>query len=132
MQESARKNRFRNSLRGKVRVVADGGYEIDPYNRISQRCFKTFDSELTGTPTSRGTYKKNLTHTVFRTLVIGDQMRKISEREMRLTIGMMRSMASCKPISPFHLQASKDMERMLEELLELRKQTKEKKSADHR
>ena len=59
-------------------------------------------------------------------------MRKISEREIRVTIGMMRSMANCKPISPFHLQASKDMERMLEELLELRKQTKEKKSADHR
>jgi hypothetical protein len=29
------------------------------------------------------------------------------------------------------LQASKDMERMLEELLELRKKIKEKKSADH-
>jgi hypothetical protein len=64
-------------------------------------------------------------------LVIGDQMRKVSEREMRVTIGMMRSIANCIPISPFHLQASKDMERMLEELLELRKQTKEKKSADH-
>jgi hypothetical protein len=65
-------------------------------------------------------------------LVIGDQMRKVSEREMRVTIGMMRSIANCIPISPFHLQASKDMERMLEELLELRKQMKEKKSADHR
>jgi hypothetical protein len=64
-------------------------------------------------------------------LVIGDQMRKVSEREMRVTIGLMRSMASCKPISPFHLQASKDMERMLKELLELREKTKEKKSADH-
>jgi hypothetical protein len=59
-------------------------------------------------------------------------MRKISEREMRVTIGLMRSMANCIPISPFHLQASKDMERMLEELLELRKKIKEKKSADHR
>ena len=58
-------------------------------------------------------------------------MRKISEREMRMTIAMMRSMANCIPISPFHLQASKDMERMLEELLELRKKTKEKNCADH-
>ena len=58
-------------------------------------------------------------------------MKKISEREMRVTIGMMRSMANCKPVSPFHLQASKDMERMLEELLELRKQTKGKKSANY-
>jgi hypothetical protein len=31
---------------------------------------------LTGTPTSRGTYKKNLTHTVFRTLVIGEKMNR--------------------------------------------------------
>lgn len=59
-------------------------------------------------------------------------MRKVSEREMRVTIGMMRSIANCIPVSPFHLQASKDMERMLEELLELRKQMKEKKNADHR
>jgi hypothetical protein len=58
-------------------------------------------------------------------------MRKVSEREMRVTIGMMRSMANCIPISPFHLQASKDMERMLEELLALRKQVKEKKSANN-
>jgi hypothetical protein len=59
-------------------------------------------------------------------------MRKVSEREMRVTIGMMRSIANHKPISPFHLMAADEMERMLEELLELRKQTKEKKSADHR
>lgn len=58
-------------------------------------------------------------------------MKKVSEREMRVTIAMMRSMASCKPISPFHLQASKEMERMLEELLELRKQVKESKRGDH-
>lgn len=58
-------------------------------------------------------------------------MRKVSEREMRVTIAMMRSMANCMPISPFHLMAADDMERMLKELLELRKQTKEKKSADH-
>jgi hypothetical protein len=55
-----------------------------------------------------------------------DDMKKISERNMRLTIAMMRSMASCKPISPFHLEASKEMEAMLEELLALRKKLKEK------
>jgi hypothetical protein len=38
----------------------------------------------------------------------------------------MRSIASQKPISPFHLAAADDMEKMLEELLELRKQLKEK------
>jgi hypothetical protein len=56
----------------------------------------------------------------------GEGMKKISERSMRLTIAMMRSMASCKPISPFHLEASKEMEAMLEELLALRKKIKEK------
>jgi hypothetical protein len=59
-------------------------------------------------------------------------MRKVSEDSIRTTIGMMRSIASHKPISPFHLMAADQMEKMLEELLELRKQTKEKKSADHR
>jgi hypothetical protein len=53
-------------------------------------------------------------------------MKKVSERAARLTIAMMRSMASCKPISPFHLEASKEMEAMLEELLTLRKKLKEK------
>jgi len=57
----------------------------------------------------------------------GEGMKKVSERSMRLTIAMMRSMASCKPISPFHLEASKEMEAMLEELLALRKKLKEKK-----
>lgn len=52
---------------------------------------------------------------------------KVSERNIRITIGMMRSMANHKPISPFHLEAAKDMEAMLEELLALRKQLKEKK-----
>jgi hypothetical protein len=56
----------------------------------------------------------------------GASMKKISERAARLTIAMMRSMASCKPISPFHLEASKEMEAMLEELLALRKKLKEK------
>jgi hypothetical protein len=63
--------------------------------------------------------------------VIGDQMRKVSEDSIRTTIGMMRSIASNIPISPFHLMAADEMERMLKELLELRKQTKGKKSADH-
>ena len=57
----------------------------------------------------------------------GEDMKKVSERNIRLTIAMMRSMASCKPISPFHIEASKEMEAMLEELLALRKQLKEKK-----
>ena len=51
-------------------------------------------------------------------------MKKVSERSARLTIAMMRSMANCKPISPFHLEASKEMEAMLEELLALRKKLK--------
>jgi hypothetical protein len=54
-------------------------------------------------------------------------MKKVSERSARLTIAMMRSMANCKPASPFHLEASKEMEAMLEELLALRKKLKEKK-----
>ena len=58
-------------------------------------------------------------------------MRKISENTIRTTIAMMRSIASHKPITPFHLMAADQMERMLEELLKLRKQTKEKKSANH-
>lgn len=53
-------------------------------------------------------------------------MKNVSERNIRLTIGMMRSMASQNPISPFHLEAAKEMEAMLEELLALRKQLKEK------
>ena len=53
-------------------------------------------------------------------------MKKVTERNIRLVIAMMRSMASCKPVSPFHMEASKDMEAMLEELLALRKKIKEK------
>jgi hypothetical protein len=48
-------------------------------------------------------------------------MKKLSETTARQTIGMMRSIASHKPISPFHLQAAKDMEQLLEEVLEYRK-----------
>ena len=54
-------------------------------------------------------------------------MRPLSESTARTTIGMMRSMASHKPISPFHLEAAKDMEAMLEEVLVLRKKLKEVK-----
>jgi hypothetical protein len=54
------------------------------------------------------------------------KMKKVTERSIRLTIGMMRSIASHKPISPFHLAAADDMEAMLKELLELRKKLKEK------
>lgn len=53
-------------------------------------------------------------------------MKKVSERNMRLVIAMMRSIASHKPISPFHLAAADDMEAMLKELLTLRKKLKEK------
>ena len=52
--------------------------------------------------------------------------KKISENAIRLTISMMRSIASNIPISPFHLAAADEMEKMLEELLELRKKAKEK------
>ena len=58
-------------------------------------------------------------------------MRKVSENTIRTTIAMMRSIASHKPITPFHLMAADQMEKMLEEILELRKQTKGKKSANH-
>lgn len=54
--------------------------------------------------------------------------RKVSESNARLMIGMMRSIASHKPISPFHLEVADQMEKMLEELLELRKKVKEKQN----
>jgi len=47
---------------------------------------------------------------------------KLSETTARTTIGMMRSIASHKPISPFHLAAADDMERLLEEVLTYRKE----------
>ena len=65
--------------------------------------------------------------------------KRLSETTARQTIGMMRSIASNVPISPFHLQAAKDMEQLLEEALVYRqvidalklatnpKKTKEKK-----
>jgi hypothetical protein len=52
--------------------------------------------------------------------------RKVGEETARTIIGMMRSIASHIPISPFHLHAADVMEKMLEELLELRKKAKEK------
>ncbi len=48
-------------------------------------------------------------------------MKPLSETTARTTIGMMRSMASHKPISPFHLMAADEMERLLNEVLEYRK-----------
>jgi len=47
----------------------------------------------------------------------------VSERSIRTTIGMMRTLASNIPISPFHLHAADQMERMLDELIRLRKKT---------
>jgi hypothetical protein len=51
-------------------------------------------------------------------------MPKLSERTARFTIGMMRSMASHVPISPFHLAAADEMEKLLEEVLKYRKEEK--------
>jgi hypothetical protein len=65
--------------------------------------------------------------------------RRLSETTARQTIGMMRSIASHKPITPFHLMAADQMEQLLEEALVYRqvidalklatdpKKTKEKK-----
>jgi hypothetical protein len=52
----------------------------------------------------------------------------LSETTARTTIGMMRSMANCKPISPFHLEASYEMEQLLEEVLKYRKEKKDAKA----
>jgi hypothetical protein len=52
----------------------------------------------------------------------------LSETTARATIGMMRSMANCKPISPFHLMAAKEMEQLLEEVLKYRKEKKDAKA----
>jgi hypothetical protein len=45
----------------------------------------------------------------------------LSESTARTTIGMMRSIASHKPISPFHLMAADEMERLLNEVMEYRR-----------
>ena len=53
-------------------------------------------------------------------------MAKLSERTAKITIGIMRSMASHIPISPFHLNAAKEMEQLLNEVLEYRKANNER------
>jgi hypothetical protein len=58
-------------------------------------------------------------------------MAKLSETTARTTIGMMRSMASHKPISPFHLMAADEMERLLNEVLEYRKANNERTKFKH-
>jgi hypothetical protein len=47
-------------------------------------------------------------------------MRRLSETTARQTIAMMRSIASHKPITPFHLMAADEMEKLLEEVLQYR------------
>ena len=58
-------------------------------------------------------------------------MAKLSETTARQTIGMMRSIASHVPISPFHLQAAKDMEQLLNEVMEYRKANNERTKFKH-
>jgi hypothetical protein len=53
-------------------------------------------------------------------------MKKLSETTARQTIGMMRSIASHVPISPFHLAAADDMESLLNEVLKYRKENNER------
>lgn len=53
-------------------------------------------------------------------------MKPLSERTAKITIGIMRSMASHIPISPFHLNAAKEMEQLLNEVIEYRKQNESK------
>jgi hypothetical protein len=55
-----------------------------------------------------------------------ERMKPLSETTARTTIGMMRSIASHKPISPFHLMAADEMERLLNEVIEYRKQNESK------
>jgi len=58
-------------------------------------------------------------------------MAKLSERTARQTIAMMRSIASHKPITPFHLMAADEMERLLNEVLEYRKANNERTKFKH-
>jgi hypothetical protein len=58
-------------------------------------------------------------------------MAKLSETTARQTIGMMRSIASHVPISPFHLEAAKEMEQLLEEVLKYRKEKKNEHEPIH-
>ena len=48
-------------------------------------------------------------------------MKPLSETTAKQTIAMMRSIASHKPITPFHLMAADQMEQLLEEVLKYRK-----------
>ena len=52
-------------------------------------------------------------------------MKPLSETTARTTIGMMRSMASNIPISPFYLMAADEMEQLLEERKTTRNDTLE-------
>ena len=54
-------------------------------------------------------------------------MKPLSERTARQTIAMMRSIASHKPITPFHLMAADEMERLLNEVIEYRRKDESKK-----
>ena len=58
-------------------------------------------------------------------------MKKLSETTARTTIGMMRSIANHVPISPFHLMAADEMERLLNEVLEYRKANNERTKFKH-
>jgi len=58
-------------------------------------------------------------------------MKPLSETTARTTIGMMRSIASHKPISPFHLMAADEMERLLNEVMEYRKAHNERTKFKH-
>ena len=53
-------------------------------------------------------------------------MRKLSETTARQTIAMMRSIASHKPITPFHLMAADEMEQLLNEVMEYRRKDESK------
>ena len=53
-------------------------------------------------------------------------MAKLSERTARQTIAMMRSIASHKPITPFHLMAADEMEQLLNEVMEYRRKDESK------
>ena len=46
----------------------------------------------------------------------GNKVKKLSATTARTTIGMMRSIASHIPISPFHMMAADQMESLLEEV----------------
>ena len=56
-------------------------------------------------------------------------MARLSETTARQTIAMMRSIASHKPITPFHLMAADEMERLLNEVLEYRKAKNESRGS---